>query len=433
MIIDSDKDMAVAFKQAVQIEGAEVNQFITSDEALLNLDDYDGISLIILSTTCSQINAFKIFETIRNLQGLQYVPILISSNTHSDSDFKASGEMPCLGYVEKPYNTGQIRKMLNTLGEEGSWFKAKEEKLRSLLSPNDRPDRAVVAYYQLLETAPRPQPLIMAFSRVLAHNGDMKKAKDILDDGLDKYGQSAIITFELARLEYLSGNFARSKDLIEASKKFIPNSIGRLLLAGEIDLNLGEPESALMNFEQVLALDPSNIKADTGKTISEGINASPGFKESLFKAKDPNNLVAILNLMGITYAREGNFSEALDMYQKAIKITDEKTEFQKVMFNIALCYMRSEKFAESITFLIECTKFEGELKVKSEKFLSKIQNSLARVAKEAHAETAKSASTDEIPSVDELDIEDINFDKISKDPNYKDLAHATKEKSKRLA
>ncbi|MDB2447189.1 hypothetical protein N9W79_01050, partial [bacterium] len=222
-IIDSDDAMSATLIEYLESIGSICRVFKTTEEAIASLEKYDDCELIVLSWNNSNINALSVFEAIRSNKNYAFVPMLVASGFLASQDFNPIDEFPCIRYVQKPYFDVDLKVNIAAVIEEASWYEEQEGFLSKLLTDVTKNEgNKANEYIEVLKKAPKSQPLIKSAARSMYDQGHKEGAKKLLGDGLSRFKGDPLLLGELARLEFLDGNFARAKEFMGVSLEMVP-------------------------------------------------------------------------------------------------------------------------------------------------------------------------------------------------------------------
>jgi len=102
--------------------------------------------------------------------------------------------------------------------------------------------------------------------------------------------------------------------------------------------------------------------------------------ELSFKLNDINNQLMLLNNISTLYGMVGKFKEAEEVLRKGLAICEEHSiAFQKVqfLFSLGVLFMRLDKYAEALPYLLECESAANSINLNNPKYLSDLHSNLA--------------------------------------------------------
>ncbi len=203
------------------------------------------------------------------------------------------------------------------------------EELKSLLERYNRaPDSRLFA------------PLADAYRK----NGQIDKAIELCEKGLEKYSDYASARVILGKCFYDKGATQRARVEFARVLEIDPDNMVARKYMGEILLAENRKEEAAEHFRHLLAIDPTNEEAS--KTLEE--------IESQFKVKEidlsdkkhvrderPGEL-ATMTLAGI-YAAQGYYNKALKIYRDILQKEPENVEVRGMVDKLQILLDSSEE------------------------------------------------------------------------------------------
>lgn len=142
---------------------------------------------------------------------------------------------------------------------------------------------------------------------------------------------------ELGKILHMNGEHLKALDYLRAAAKLSPHNIKRLCLLGEVELNLNDPETARVFFAKALVIDPDSEVAHAGMVVAENMDE---FVPVSSGTSVPRNFASLMNTMGITLVRNGQFSKGIAQYQSAMYFLENNEDNAKVAFNLGLGFLR---------------------------------------------------------------------------------------------
>jgi tetratricopeptide (TPR) repeat protein len=152
-------------------------------------------------------------------------------------------------------------------------------------------------------------------------NGELDKAIEICERGLDRHPSYASAHVVLGKCYYDKGATERARSEFLRVIELDAENLVALKFLGDIQLAEGDQGSAVRYYEQLLAIDPTN--EEVARSLGE---LEKGFRarkidlsddEKVTKAKDSGEIVT-MTLAGI-YAAQGYYNKALKIYRDIIR------------------------------------------------------------------------------------------------------------------
>jgi len=361
-IIDSDQTMTELVKRGLYKIGISlVKVYSDGNQALQSMKVQKNIGLVLLDWKLKGSKPIAIFQAIRSLPNNVYIPIVVTSGLIAKQDFSVLNQFPCVELLEKPYTKDALEKILRKCWGESLWYEENEKKVSKVFSDlKTNGAEKAKAYLDLVSSCQKPQPLILAASRYLREMNQVDAAAKLLDDGLSRFPNDPSLTSEMGKIYFIKGNLKAAKDCIEKSIDISPENIERLIFAGEINLNLDDPDRAREYFDSALEIDRESEEAKVGNNLI-GVLAENKLSKSFARDSVPRNLASLLNLVGISKVRSNDYDDGINQYHLALNLVKTTKDKQKILFNLSLGNLRAGNHDEAENFLKEVIKLGGEL------------------------------------------------------------------------
>lgn len=373
-VIDGDQIILDLLRKSLYASGAGLVKCYRDGGAALNTFKVQkDFQLIILDWKLKDMKAIALFQALRADPKNVYLPIIITSGLISKEDFSALREFPCVELLEKPFTKAVLDKAVIKVWKESLWYKENHNQVKKLFNEVLSGDKnAVTKYVDIISSCKKPQPLILAASRHLREVGHNEVAAKLLVDGLNKFKGDPSLMGELGKIHFMNGDLVSAKQCIENALVSNPQNIERLIFAGEVDLNLHEYKEAKEHFEKALALDPNEPYAQTGVKIAAGSHDK--LTTELTKSSATKNMAGLLNMLGISLIRDGEYEKGFEQYKLALGLLNTDLETQKIYFNLSLGHLRAKMYSEASEFLEKAIKYGGILAKKSKIYLERVES-----------------------------------------------------------
>jgi len=177
-----------------------------------------------------------------------------------------------------------------------------------------------------LDAAIRKAPLVPEWWRakalVLRRLGRVKEALAALDAGIDQIGEARTLLLEKAQIQFVQGDFARSRETYDRLVAVEPQCIEGWLGNGQSALNASDAESALHCANRAVAIDPRStsghvLRGDSLLWLGRWADAFAAFTKAAtynHREFDASNWAA----RGDEFQRKGQPEFALRAYEQAI-------------------------------------------------------------------------------------------------------------------
>jgi tetratricopeptide (TPR) repeat protein len=215
---------------------------------------------------------------------------------------------------------------------------------------------------EIAKKAPNPVPLAVLAARRLVKNDMLDSAQKILQMILEKDDRCVPALSELGKILHMNGEHHAALDVLRAATKLSPHNIKRLCLLGEVELNLNDPESARLFFAKALVIDPESEMAHAGMVVADNLDE---FVPASSASNVPRNFASLMNTMGITFVRNGQFSKGIEQYQSAMYFLEKNEDNAKVAFNLGLGFLRWGKPKDALPWFRKSEQLVGDGQSKS--------------------------------------------------------------------
>ncbi len=167
-------------------------------------------------------------------------------------------------------------------------------------------------------------------------NGDVEKAIELCEKGLEGYTDYASAHVILGKCFYDKGATERSRAEFERVIEIDPENMVALKFMGDILMSEGDRDGSISYYRRILAIDPTNEEV-SGKL--EGLENE--FREREIDLSDHESIrkaghqgeLATMTLAGI-YAAQGYYNKALKIYKEILEEEPENTEASKMVGKI---------------------------------------------------------------------------------------------------
>ena len=174
-------------------------------------------------------------------------------------------------------------------------------------------------------------------------------------------GNNAEYFFDLALVEWKSGQHESALKDINASLRMQPNSDSACSLKVEILFSMKKGVELVTFLKGWLLKDPKNKKALDFFVLLKGRGLSKDLVikvlSSLTKTKEAKNSKSIWALLGDLYLENKNFNESLNCYKKVLSLGRDELLKSKLFYQIAYVYISindGSKVEESLKNAMDC-------------------------------------------------------------------------------
>lgn len=325
------------------------------------------IKAVIMDWKMPRLSGMALLNRLRSQEETFFVPILIVSGIIQQNEFKLLEEFPFIKTQAKPFSASQIKVKLEQLLEQSKASRKHYEKIQSIFARHPaKPKKIYEELFPVMQTASFSADIVIFVGKKLNSMGCHALCTQLLSTLYKKHPDSVGILTELGKAYLHQGNWKMAKKLLDKAQQNSPDNVERLLLLAKGHLNDLELDQAESYYKKAAVLDKNNSKIADGHSLVQEMQH--------FASADPSNVsknfASLINALGISKVRAGEYDEGIDLYQKALGQVFSKTLKSKIAFNIALGHVKNTKKDEAATWLkksLEFSPFE-----KAEKMLVRL-------------------------------------------------------------
>ena len=192
-----------------------------------------------------------------------------------------------------------------------------------------------------------------------AQKGEYEKSLEFYNKALEQAEYPGYL-LNIAIAHFMMGNKGIARQKYEEVAAIDP--VG---FSGKLDKVFGAAKASLSSkitegpkFEVPSDL-AAELKSETPESLAESAEVSKNIKpEDIPKINYRKSRARSDNTVGVTFARLGNYSMAIDYFQKAVKSDPEELDYK---VNFAVAYYRMYKYDQALTLYEEIKKKKPEL------------------------------------------------------------------------
>ena len=304
------------------------------------------------------MSGLTFFNRLRALPEYRNTPLMVVSGFVNKDDFRLLQEFPCTSLVEKPFTKVIFQKCVDSLVAESIWYGQNKTLIDAVLQAvKFDGKKAEQLIREIAKKAPNPIPLAVLAAKRLIKNDMLEPAKNILQMIVEKDDRCVPALSELGKIMHMQGEHLAALDCLRAASKLSPHNIRRLCLLGEVELNLNDPETARIFFAKAIVIDPDSEVAYAGLVVADNMDK---FVPLSSGSDVPRNFASLMNTMGITLVRSGQFSKGIEQYQSALYFLENNEDNAKVAFNLGLGFLRWGKPKDALPWFRKSEQLVGD-------------------------------------------------------------------------
>lgn len=215
--------------------------------------------------------------------------------------------------------------------------------------------QAYSEYYKL-------KPNNMGIKTIIAHNyvraGELDKAKQHINE-LRKINENhPTVNTLAAQIEYAEGNYESAKELAESVVSATNNGLAQMI-SGLSNFQLNNDEQAYSSLNAISSHLPKDHKVHKVLAILQvKLGYSEQLEESLAGFSDTSNDSGIYANLGMEFLQQGNKNSAIEMFEKASKLSPKDT---KVKAQLGILKLKKTE-SEAISELTEVLELDPDFK-----------------------------------------------------------------------
>lgn len=378
LVVDDDevaRNLIANYLRRLGVENIDLYEDGDSAWHAMQRTRYD---LLVLDWKLPGLSGIALFNRIRGRRGYRSTPLLVISGLLEKSDFRLLQEFPCTALMEKPFTNARFVNIVQDLSRERIWYGQNVALIDTILDAADQNEKKIEALLkQVLKKAPNPVPLALLAARRLITSKLYRAAERILRGVLAVDDGCVLAMNELGKTLHLSGRHHQALDVLRQANRLSADNIQRLCLLGEVELNLQNPDAARAYFEKVLVIDASDEAALAGLVLADNMqeleeDGGERIGTGAVAYEPPASFASIMNTIGITFVRTGQYQRGISQYQAALNFLRSRHDSARVAFNLGLGYLRWGKPDEALPWFQRSERLADDHFAKSAAYASKL-------------------------------------------------------------
>jgi len=117
LIVDDSLSMRSVIKKTIKVSGFKVGEYFEAadgKEALKILADA-WVDLVLTDINMPNMNGLELIATMHEDQTLRSIPVVMVTTEGSEKSVQKSMEMGAKGYIKKPFQPEDIKRVLNSI------------------------------------------------------------------------------------------------------------------------------------------------------------------------------------------------------------------------------------------------------------------------------------------------------------------------------
>jgi CheY-like chemotaxis protein len=330
-------------------------------------------ALLVLDWKLPGLSGLALFNRIRQKKSYRDTPVVVVSGFVDKNDFRLLQEFPFTSLMEKPFTKTLFFNRLEAVFREADWYLQNAAMIDSLMSAVEHDAKKSESLLkEVLRKAPNPIPLGIVVARALTKRKMLKEAEQVLRGLLERDDASVLAMNELGKVLLRGGDHRGALDALRAAHKVSPQNMQRICLLGEAQLNLQNPEEARAYFEKALEIDGDDKKAQAGVVVADNLASEGRIDDAKLARQVSTSLASILNTIGITLVRSGQYDRGIEQYRSALAFLHHKDDAARVAFNLGLGLLRWGKTGEALPWFQKSERLSPEGFAKSTRYVKRL-------------------------------------------------------------
>jgi CheY-like chemotaxis protein len=391
LVLDDDEVARNLIANHFRTMGVEdVETFGDAGEALAALESRP-YSFIVSDWKLQGMSGLAFFNRIRNMTQYRTTPLMVVSGFVNKDDFRLLQEFPCTSLVEKPFTKLIFEKVVEALVAEYTWYGQNTTLVDTVLEAvKFDGKKAEQLIREIIRKAPNPIPLAVLAAKRLVKNDLLDAAKNVLQLIIQKDDKCVPALSDLGKILHMQGEHHTALDQLRMANRLSPHNLKRLCLLGEVELNLNDTDAARTYFAKALVIDSVDPMAQAGMVVAENMSE---FVPATKVQDVGRSFASLMNTMGITLIRNGQYSRGIEQYRSALYFLEQAEDSAKVAFNLGLGFLRWGRPQDALPWFRKSEQLIGSSESKSANYvrmlISKMSTPLAVAPAPATANAGK--------------------------------------------
>ncbi|SMF49111.1 response regulator [Pseudobacteriovorax antillogorgiicola] len=354
-IIETDLHFQNTIAEYCRDFGIEnISRYDNCEDAWKTLHEEPADLIIIDWFTKGKLTPIGLFNRIKNNNQSVFTPMIVTSGFTEQHDFRLLREFPSVALIEKPFTSGVVYEAFEQLQAEFRWYSGNLRKLNQMLEA-DKPQKSLKKHMEfILDNSPNPAPMAAMYGRILRLKQFHKEAEEVLRWALGVNPNHVALLNEIGKLYHVTGRHGESLKYLRRAGSLSPDNTKRLCLIGELELGEKNLDDARKSFDSALQYDPYYERAKEGTWLVQ--SAQDFLGESPGDATTNTSFASLMNTIGINKVRSGRLDDGIKHYRTALNFIEDPHTKAKVMFNIALGFLRHNRIKDALLWFMRSSR-----------------------------------------------------------------------------
>ena len=357
LILDDNSTNTLFFEMMLKDIGIkEVVSSPTGDDALI-LADKKHIQMVICSWELSGMLGTVFIQKLREKKKRKFIPCVIYSKRMDDQDVTLTKELGFQNILSMPFEKEKAREMINSIIDYENNIDPKEVAIRKIqmYMQDGKPGEAFKMFNDnLFKPGPFKSPAMVAAAEVFMGLSKFDKAEGCINDVLDRIPDHFKALQLKARLHSRKGEHEQAIEILSSLMDKSPKNFTTRVNLGSAYVAADMLDEAKETFNGILGDDPSNQDAkDNLATVAFKEGDFSLAEQLIAETENGNELARVFNNMAISQVNSGNYDEAINTYENAIRLLADKTKLFLLHYNLGLAYRKNGAMEKALKTLAD--------------------------------------------------------------------------------
>lgn len=117
LIVDDSSAMRAVIKKTIKVSGFKVGEYLEAPDGKKALDILENswVDLVLSDINMPNMNGLELIAEMNKNQDLKAIPVVMVTTEGSEKSVQKSMELGAKGYIKKPFQPEDIKKVLNEI------------------------------------------------------------------------------------------------------------------------------------------------------------------------------------------------------------------------------------------------------------------------------------------------------------------------------
>ena len=374
LVVDNDQGVLNAISQG--LEAYKIQCSVAKDwESALYMFNSHKFDLCLISLELDALQGTALIQKWRNheMESKRFAAFVLSTSQQRKSgDSALIKELGDVAMVFKPIKIPNLLSIMANAMQmsraRASMLHVKDKLISPLLKTKKYEKAASIAKEKLEPVGDKGK---FFSSQIYDAAGKVGAAIELLKKLIESDPSNMSYHNELAKIYLQTGNLKEAQKSYELADKAAPGNIERVNDMANLYLKLKMPDKSLGKFTELIKLNPEHkdMKYDVYDKLSDAGYLQHA-QEFCRQTSTPKELVRHFNNKGVLFSKAGEFPDAIDEYEKAVKLIPGSKELYRILYNMAIAHINLKTFdhlKKAHSLLLESLKMQPNFDKAKEK------------------------------------------------------------------